>query len=1479
MSKINTLRIINLNYNNNSIKISDEAFHMNGESTLLSLRNGGGKTVLVQMMTAPFVHKRYRDTKDRPFESYFTTNKPTFILVEWVLDGGAGYVLTGMMVRKNQEIAEGEVQEELEIYNFISEYQERCDRDIFNLPVVEKMDTGMKLKSWGNCKKLFEEIKKENGTKFQFFAMNQPAQSRMYFERLKEYQINHKEWESIIKKVNLKESGLSELFADCRDEKGLVEKWFLDAVESKLNKETNRVKEFQNIVMKYVKQYRENQTKITRLATIREFQEQAAQLKQHGEGYLDITGQRLSLESQIAAFRNELQRMCEEAGETTQEICRQIDELEQELKQIDYEKISYDIYVREDRKKHCAKDRELYILEKEEIEKEVQGFQRERNLQECARSLEEKRESLAECKALESRLKVSRQDEREKEPQRRQLGSQLFLCYGRKVAESEENLADIQTQLQELTKEEETWKQRQEKYQQNLTEKSAGIGGLQEKILSYDGAEDSFKEKYEVVLERNILGEYEADVLEMEQQRENTLLGNVEDTISRCRNEKEECSEAVRKAERDGECAREDQKELQMQIRELEHLLAQYEEQLEQRRVVLKYVSMGETEIFQKEKIQKEISRKLEEIDHARTILELEYQQMKQVAEQLAHGRIMELPVKLQDYLIQQEITAIYGMDWLGKNGRSPEENREIIKKQPFLPYSIILTAKDMEKLQDAEPEIYTTSPVPMLVREELEEYGKTQQAFVFTLENVHFYMHFQEEILDEKGRERLVQLQQREMEKKLHAIEIKKEEYTSYFSKLELLKAQTVTKENYQNAKNDLEKSENKQRNCQKQIEEADSQKRQLQKQIQNLEAELLENSQKKQLLMIQIGDFEALVKRYRSYLQDKKTLEQWQEDVENLKNQLQQAREKLEQLQTAFIQVERKLMEGKSELKVRKEKQAAFQQFSEVSFVAESEEESSFDDSRISPEQLLEMEAQYDALTQGFSQEIQLLEEQLIKEQRRYQRQSGDLESLLKRYGFQETEIERISYSRDRLFELEEQLQKRERKLSVKIQKIHELDTKIQIEESKIQDNKSKMLQECGKREPVSRENISNLEFSKRKGMVLSQKEKLEREEGHLRHRIQNFETNLTSTSEFDQLTMAEGTSLATSLTQLSEEELDQFKGTLLRDYRESQRLEMEARESILNKLNEMARTESFQEEFFAKPLEIMLGLVASAKDLMKQLEIISESYGSMVEKLEVDISMIEKEKIRILDLLTDYVREIHENLGKIDRNSTIQVRGRAIKMLKIRMPEWEDNQETYALRVQDLLEDVTRRGLELLEQNANLEEMTGVYINTSNLYDTVVGNGNIAIQLYKIEEQKEYPISWSDVAKNSGGEGFLSAFIVLSSLLYYMRKDDADIFADRNEGKVLVMDNPFAQTNAAHLLKPLMDMAKKTNTQLICLSGLGGDSIYNRFDNIYVLSLIAASLRAGTQYLQGEHIRGEEQETMVAARFHVEQQTLLF
>ena len=87
--------------------------------------------------------------------------------------------------------------------------------------------------------------------------------------------------------------------------------------------------------------------------------------------------------------------------------------------------------------------------------------------------------------------------------------------------------------------------------------------------------------------------------------------------------------------------------------------------------------------------------------------------------------------------------------------------------------------------------------------------------------------------------------------------------------------------------------------------------------------------------------------------------------------------------------------------------------------------------------------------------------------------------------------------------------------------------------------------------------------------------------------------------------------------------------------------------------------------------------------------------------MEKLEVDISVVEREKERITELLEDYVREIHSNLGKIDHNSTITIRERNIKMLKIQLPDWEENAGLYRLRLEDFIDKITMEGVELFEK----------------------------------------------------------------------------------------------------------------------------------------------------------------------------------
>lgn len=310
------------------------------------------------------------------------------------------------------------------------------------------------------------------------------------------------------------------------------------------------------------------------------------------------------------------------------------------------------------------------------------------------------------------------------------------------------------------------------------------------------------------------------------------------------------------------------------------------------------------------------------------------------------------------------------------------------------------------------------------------------------------------------------------------------------------------------------------------------------------------------------------------------------------------------------------------------------------------------------------------------------------------------------------------------------------------------------------------------------------------------------------------------------------------------------------------------------IYDKIHGIASKREYADEYFKKTFDSLLVQTKQPLYLSQQFEINRISYENQLEKLKIDLAEMDQEQKNIEVMLAEYIRQVNNNIAMIDKNSTITIRNRAVKMLKIQVPDWESEKEHFRLRLHDYFENVLKSAIYVVEKNENLGEYIGKAILTKRLYDEVVGIGNIRIKLYKIEEEREVPITWAQVSANSGGEGFLSAFVVLSCLLSYMRRDETDLFSNGEEGKVLIMDNPFAQTNAEHLLKPLMEMAKKTNTQLICLSGLGGDSIYNRFDNIYVLKLVDSGIRKGVQRIESRHIKGDGIREVVPSEFRVEQ-----
>lgn len=1489
MSKINAVRFINLNYNNNAMKINDECMQFSGKSTLLSLRNGGGKTVLVQMMTAPFVHRGKQKTKDRPFESYFTTAKPSFILVEWLLDGGAGYVLTGLMVRKNQEISE-EKTDALEMMAIISEYKEPCMQDIHHLPVVEQNEKTMKLKSYNSCRKLFEDYKKDKKISFFCYDMSSPAQSRQYFYKLMEYQINYKEWETIIRKVNVKESGLSELFSDCRTEKELVEKWFLEAVESKLNKEENKVKNFQEILEKYAGKYKNIKEQLKRRDAIQKFKEAAEEIQINAEDFLVKEGEKIEQEKVIAAFIARLNVLYEEA-----EIERERQEegkkkLQEELEFLKYEQLSCEFHEKNREKRNHASNREMIDLEKESLLRKQEKIQKKVHVFLCAKQQEMVNEDKQEWEIRKEKAAISRTKEENLEPERNRIGGQLSGYYEYRLSDNKEKQEAIKKQKLQIRKDISQQKDILNEYREKTKKITESKGSFRSLVRGYDNIEIKYNSNYKENLSRNILGVYEAGMLDIKQEmydkeQKKSIQENKEQ-----KEKSENTTEEIHRTERAIEEKREKYFQKDSDIKQAEKEKKGYEQELEERKDILKYLELPEEKLFAREEILHKAKIKMQELSSRRRTLEKKEDALQKEYKLLVSGRVMELPDNLKEEFEKLDVPVVYGMEWLKKNGFTEKKNKEIVSQNPFLPYALILTRQELKKLSERNGETYTSFPIPIIERENLESIKLDRTQSFVKMQDIHFYILFNENLLDEEKMEIMIEQKQKDIADIRETMQICKNEYEDYFHRFDVIKRQAVTKENWDKIQKKLQKLEKEKEDIFQNIQQARDTKQSLKKNFEILQKTLRELEKKIESQAARQRAFKELRTAYAEYEENNKKLQEYEREEERLENRQHLTEEKISQLEENYRELsgqENSLFREEESIQNACQKFAAYKEINRnvkagkllgVDSTLRTDNNSGV---KIIPSEaeVLKLEARYEAVTADISQELKELELEEEKALTRYHKSFGELRELCQKYNLKNSEWQNIIYDKREQLYQEAELEDYDKKIERKANLLNEEDKKIGILNSQLEGILKQIVSECGKGNPLEEEKISQKDLESAKNQTKYQLSELERKIAFSEKAIQKYRENLTALSEYNNFSADEEIHFEQDFKKMSEKELRDFKGMLIRDYNDIIRCVQKCRETLAQTLNKIARQEAFQDASYKTPLENMLKVCDDAAKVLRQLNITLESYDSLMKQLEVDISLVETEKKNVTELLEDYVQNIHKNLEKIGRNSTIKIREKSIKMLKVILPVWEDNEKLYSLRLSDFVDEITEEGIRLFENNENAQEYIGRKVTSKNLYDTVVGTGNVQIQLYKIEEQREQQISWNQVAKNSGGEGFLSAFVILSSLLDYMRKDDSDIFMDKNEGKVLLMDNPFAQTNAEHLLKPLMNLADKTNTQLICLTGLGGESIYNRFDNIYVLNLIEAHLRNGIQYLRPEHKKGEEVKVETILPTHIEVEEMLF
>ena len=137
---------------------------------------------------------------------------------------------------------------------------------------------------------------------------------------------------------------------------------------------------------------------------------------------------------------------------------------------------------------------------------------------------------------------------------------------------------------------------------------------------------------------------------------------------------------------------------------------------------------------------------------------------------------------------------------------------------------------------------------------------------------------------------------------------------------------------------------------------------------------------------------------------------------------------------------------------------------------------------------------------------------------------------------------------------------------------------------------------------------------------------------------------------------------------------QELTRYQKTVKRNLLTALSRLKDEQNRLAEEIRSIAAKDIYAEDYFKKTFDSLLTQTASPKNLAEQYAVNKASYESQLEKLKIDLASIDNEQKNIEEMFLEYVRSVNANIAMIDKNSTISVRGRNIKMLKIQVADWQ-------------------------------------------------------------------------------------------------------------------------------------------------------------------------------------------------------------
>lgn len=1429
MPTINRIRIVNYAYNDDNRLIIDETFEYHGKNAMMHLLNGGGKTVLIQAIMQPFIP--LAKLGKREFEELFRKDKePSYILIEWRLDNNNGFMTNGIAIRRNSNSSQDdEDSDKFDYFTFIIE-SARSNVNITNLKLSNKADDRITFMGYHELKNF---INKNGGNTYEKL-------SDAYKRALNSFRIDTKEWKNVIAKINSEEGGLLKLFDKCNTSVDLMRDWILKSIKENLSDVTNlpnlleqtekhilnsrqkiEDKKKREDLSKYTEDLNEINIKINELKKINEKTDKSK---------TELSNLVFSLKTYISRKEQEIEN-----------IGLDIESINKRLDEIKVEELSKEYYQLEDTKIRFEEEKQEVNIMLDDLKYELKKCERLEKSLKAAYLTKECLEKELELEDVTAKLSKLSQEQSEIDKQVENLGFTIKNLYEEKIIDMDNQIKNNKEILNVNSKELNGLRSHNDRVSKEYLELEKNISSINTEINTIS---NRIKNLVNEIDSLNIFLSIDKDEVIKKKNEINANINYATIEIKSLNSENCNIKEKIKNnSESIVKLAQEIthiENEIKTSIKELD----KYHEELADVAAKLCLHGIENFSSAQKEDTINIINDKITNLSNSVEINNIGVTKNKDILEKLSSGGI-KINKDFVNYLKDKGIVYILGSDYIKNSIPTEELRNRIINTNSLLPFAVILDHKSIEYIQKDTPKIYSDSPIVIIQREALNDINITNiSGYAEITRNIGILSLYNKELVVKMD----VEQEKHKIETEIARLQEEARNWGNQIRDLILLKGKIENfsySEDYEKTTSKLirgltEAADNKQ----KLSLDTKENSIELEKEQENKEKKIKNNEQCIRELKEQINKCDELADLILK--KDK-----FNKELNDLNGQSKDSKKEKDELTSRIGRLNQNEMEMRESNSKLEEK---------VNHIKNSQQKYlHYATGNLLKGQLELLEQKYESLRS--KADIDLLDDYRKKESN-LKNKIKDLKNNLSVY----TDYDIVEYSFNLEYEIDIRIKKLYKDIDPCESRVAVLNNNINNHEKSMNDIieklKPNVLKErydigdnlsAKKIELVNRLNMAN-NFIKNIRIDIDESSKVLnriKDSGHLL----GYEKSLPD--EFNENYIA-------NKVKVFEDNNSELLNLKI--------VEDKIKNSVKGKVETLWINHSKKNATIDNSINCLRQVVVSniSLDLYVIIERQMSIIDRLLDKIQTDLEVLENEEKYIIERFLDVTKQYTEEINKIDKNSYITVQGQRLKMIRIKnIKNDESSPVNLSIFVRRQIENLTNN-LQLTD--TDLIKAINREFNTENLLNNYCNLDHVRINFLKIEENiilsKER--SWEEVTtNNSGGEKFVSYFVLFSTLINYERKNHLN---KETVSMCLIMDNPFAAISSKHLLIPLFEYAKKTNIQLICFTDHNKADILDRFDVIH--KLVVKTLKNSKEFISSEKIKDNFEELSDGYYYYNEQ-----